>query len=250
MIEVNLLPGGARTRKAAGPSFDFSSMSSGFSEKLGDKWLIGSVAVMLLAAGIGGWMYFKQESDRAVAEERLAKELADSARYAGLMKARYALEAKRDTLLRQVNLIRAIDDDRFVWPHIMDEVSKALPQYTWLTIMSYGGTPAGATNVVAAPAVKKSPADSAKNKPPPRVPTDIPRDEIVVRMTVRTVDVQALTQFIANLEASPYIGNVYMERTLPGQDQGKELYQSQLIMLYTRPDSTMVRRLPLVVTGR
>ncbi|HET9424605.1 MAG TPA: hypothetical protein VFO55_04465 [Gemmatimonadaceae bacterium] len=252
MIEINLLPGGARKKAAAGSSVNLAGMMTDLSSRLGDKVLIGSVAVMVLAAGIGAYLYYRQTNDRSVAEARLEKALADSVRYAKVVAARNVAEAKRDTLLRQVNLIRAIDDDRYVWPHIMDEVSRVLPAYTWITILTYGGAPAGANNVVAAPPPPKpNPLDTSKVKKKAPLPTTIPRDAITIRLTGRTVDIQAMTRFMVDLEDSPFIAGVYNERTTPSADRSAgEFYQFQLIMNYTRPDTTAVRRLPLVATRR
>lgn len=254
MIEINLLPGGRKKVAATSSSIDFAAMGAGLSARLGDKVLLGSVAVMVLAAAAGGYMYFKQAHDRTVADERLAKAVQDSTLYAGVVAARVKLEAKRDTLLRQVNLIHAIDDDRYIWPHIMDEISRVLPSYTWITNISFAGVPAGSANVVASPPPPKvavgDTTAAAKAKPTPKVATTIPRDEVTFRITGRTVDIMALTRFMEDLENSPFIGGVYMENTTPGTDQGKELYNFQLTVTYSRPDSTMVRRVPLLLTGR
>ena len=184
----------------------------------------------------------------------------DSTRYAKVVAERNAAQAKRDTLLRQVNLIRDIDDDRYIWPHIMDEVSRALPQYTWITIMGFGGTPQGSTNIVAAPVPPpkkpKAATDTSKSPAPaliakaPAVETTPPRDQVMLRITGRTVDIQAMTRFISQLEDSPFLSNVYLERTTPMTEAGSDEYQFQLIINYTRPDSMAIRRVPLVVTRR
>jgi Tfp pilus assembly protein PilN len=258
MIEINLLPGGVRKKaSAAGKSVDFAALFAGLNEKLGDKVLLGSVVVTVLAVGTGGYLYYRATNDRTVAEARLEKAKEDSVRYSRVVAARTVAMAKRDTVLRQVNLIRAIDDDRYIWPHIMDEVSNALPNYVWIAIMSNGGVQ-GATNVVAAPPAPKpkpvviidSNAPRPKPPPPPKLDTGIPRDQITVRLTGRTVDVQAMTRFMADLEASPYFANVFNERTTPTNESGVEYYQFQLIINYTRPDSTAVRRVPLLSTAR
>jgi Tfp pilus assembly protein PilN len=254
MIEINLLPGGVRKKAGGGgPSVNVGAMMAGLSSKFGDKVLIGSMAVIIIAVGAGAWLYYKQTSDRKLAESRLEKALTDSTRFAKVVADRNIAEAKRDTLLRQVNLVRAIDDDRFIWPHIMDEVSRALPQYTWVSMMTYGGAPAGARNVVAAPPpVKASAKDvkAGKKAAVTKLETGIPRDDITIRLTGRTVDIQAMTRFMKDLEESPFFGNVYNERTTPTTESGKEYYQFQLILNYTRPDSNAVRRLPLIATRR
>ena len=251
MLEINLLPGGARAKaRSAGPSIDFNAMFAGLKGRMGDMWSVGAIAGIVLAVGAGGYLYWRQGHDRTVAEERLQKAQEDSARYAKVVAQRNAAQAKRDTLLRQVNLIKAIDDDRYIWPHIMEEVSKALPLYTWITIMGYGGTPQGATNIVATPVTPKPKGpDTAKVKKPPVVETTPPRDNVMLRITGRTVDIQAMTRFISQLEDSPFLSNVYIERSLPSTE-AETYYQFQLIINYTRPDSMAVRRLPLITAGR
>jgi Tfp pilus assembly protein PilN len=260
MLEINLLPGGPRAKaKSAGPSVDFNAMFAGIKGRMGDLWTVGAVVALVGAVGAGGYLYYRQSHDRTVAQERLTKAQEDSTRYSKVVAERNSAQAKRDTLLRQVNLIRAIDDDRYIWPHIMEEVSKALPQYVWITIMGYGGTPQGSTNIVATPAppVKpKSPTDTAKVKAAPLVAkapvveTAPPRDQVMLRITGKTVDIQAMTRFISQLEDSPFLSNVYLERTTPNIEAGTETFSFQLIINYTRPDSMAIRRLPLVATRR
>jgi Tfp pilus assembly protein PilN len=254
MLEVNLLPGGARKKAtAAGPSIDFNALFAGIKGQLGNLWMVGSIAAFVSAVGAGGYLYWRQGHDRTVAEDRVTKALEDSARYAKVVAQRNAAQAKRDTLLRQVNLIRAIDDDRFIWPHIMDELSKSLPQYTWITLISFAGAPQGSSNIVATPAQPKPKAgakDTAKIKKPPAVETAPPRDQVLIRVTAQTVDIQAMTRFISQLEDSPFFANVNLERTTPVNSAAGDYYTFQLVINYTRPDSLAVRRVPLVATAR
>src|ERR687889_235706 len=76
------------------------------------------------------------------------KAVQDSTRYASVLREREKAEAKRDTVLRSLNMIRAIDDDRYIWPHVMDEVSSALPPYTWVVSLGYAGGGQATTPVV------------------------------------------------------------------------------------------------------
>src|SRR4051812_28226187 len=251
MLQVNLLPGGKRAKAAsAGPSVDFNAMFAGLKGRFGDLWTVGAIAMIVVAVGAGGYLYWRQGHDRTLAESRLTKAQDDSVRFAKVVAQRNAALAKRDTLLRQVNLIRAIDDDRYIWPHIMDEISKALPRYTWLTALTYGGTPQGSTNIVATPVppkVKGAGPDTVKIKKPPVVETIPTRDQVLVRLTGRTADIQAMTRFMADLEDSPFLANVLIERTTPGDpSMGGDFFQFQINVNYTRPDSNAVRRVPLV----
>jgi Tfp pilus assembly protein PilN len=147
-----------------------------------------------------------------------------------------------------VNIIRSLDDDRFVWPHVLDEVSRALPQYTWLTTLAFTGSPQGSSNVVIAP--KDSGAAKSKSKTPKRLETEIPRDVVSLRLVGRTVDIQALTRFMKDLAASPYLTNVQLEKSELALDQGKEVTQFQLTVGYRRPDTTIVHRVPLNLSER
>jgi hypothetical protein len=47
-------------------------------------------------------------------------------------------EVIRDSLQRQIATIKSVDGDRYIWPHVMDEVTKALPAYTWLVDLKPG----------------------------------------------------------------------------------------------------------------
>jgi Tfp pilus assembly protein PilN len=187
-----------------------------------------------------------QTAQDASLVERRDQAVHDSTRYANFLKERYHSEAVRDTLLRQVNVIKSLDEDRFIWAHVLDEVSRALPQYTWLNVLGYAGTPQGNANVVA------SPKDTLKKSAtrPKRLATDIPRDSVSIRVMGRTVDIQALTRFMKDLEASPFLSNVQLDKSELAIDQGKEVTQFQLTMGYSRPDTTMIRRVPLSLSAR
>jgi type IV pilus assembly protein PilN len=253
MIEINLLPGAGRKKAATTrSSIDYSAMLAGLSGRVKNVYVVAGIVAMFLGVAGVGVMYLKQGKDRTTAEDRLDKAMKDSTRFAGVLASRAKLEAKRDTLLRQVNLIHSIDEDRYVWPHILDEVSRALPAYTWLTFLQFSGAPVGTINVVATP--KQPPRDTTlKNQPKAKpLPTKIDKEDVTFRITGRTVDIQALTRFMRDLSQSPFIADVQVERADPGVDQGKELYQFTLNLKYRRPDSTstVVRRLPLVVTVR
>lgn len=243
MIEINLLPGAGKKTATRRQSVDFGALIASLSGRMKDKFLIGAVAAVVVSVLTVGALYLLQMRQDTELTTHRDKAVQDSTRYANFLKDRYRAQAVRDTLLRQVNIIRSLDEDRFVWPHIMDEVSRALPQYTWLTLVSFTGTPQGSKNVVAAPAAPKpKPGDKQQ---PPRLQTDIPRDSISMRLMGRTVDIQALTRFMKDLEASPYLGNVQLDHSELAIDQGKEVTQFQLTVSYTRPDTAFIRRVPL-----
>jgi Tfp pilus assembly protein PilN len=251
MIHINLLPG-ANKKTTSRQGVDLSGLRLGFFGIFKDRFLIGASSAVVLILGAVGYLYVTQNAKTADLEAHRDRAVSDSTRYANFLKDRWHAEAVRDTLLRQVNLIKSLDEDRFVWAHVMDEVSRALPQYTWLTAVSFTGTPQGSTNVVASPAAKVDTSAAAKKRhlPPKRLDTDIPRDPIGVRVSGHTVDIQALTRFMKDLEASPFLTNVQLDRSELALELSKEVTQFQLTIGYNRPDSTVIRRVPLTLSAR
>ncbi|MGA9837090.1 MAG: PilN domain-containing protein [Gemmatimonadaceae bacterium] len=245
MIEINLLPGASKKAKRGGSTrLDFSSALSGLSDRVKDRWLTAAVVCAVVGLSAIGVMYFTQASRERRLADAEQKGLADSTRYASVLKERVHLEAKRDTLLRQLNIIRAIDGDRFVWPHVLEEVSSALPPYTWLTGLSYTGAPQGQNIVTARPPGE----EPAKPKKGAKLETQIPLDTVRVRLLGRTVDIQALTRFMSDLENSPFLANVTLDDSKVEVDNGVQVTDFQLTMLYTRPDSSVIHRVPLKVS--
>ncbi|MEO7458420.1 MAG: PilN domain-containing protein [Gemmatimonadaceae bacterium] len=252
MIEINLLPGARRKSKRGGgaPSFDFSASMASAREKIRAPWLIGASALTAVALAVVGGMYVMQDSRSSTLDEALQKAVQDSTRYASVLKEHDRAEARRDTVLRSLNLIRAIDDDRYIWPHVMDEVSRALPPYTWIVSLGFSGT--GQAQQPIATLAAAAPADSASGGRKKRrgISTVIPHDTVRIRLTGNTVDIQALTRFIRNLEASPFLDQIQLARSERASDNGKEIAQFQLDMLYSRPEPSMVKRVPLAVSVR
>jgi len=219
-------------------------MSSAFR----DRYLVITLALTAVAVIIGAGLYLMQTSNETKLADRQERAIADSTRYANFLKDRSRAEAVRETLLRQVNIIRGLDEDRYVWPHIMDEISRALPQYTWLTAVAFTGTAQGTNNVVAAPKIAEDTSAAAKRRKVKRLDTDIPKDTVKVQIKGRTVDIQAFTRFMSDLEASPFLSGVQIDKVGTATDQGKEVTEFQLTMGYTRPDTLLLHRVPLALS--
>jgi Tfp pilus assembly protein PilN len=175
---------------------------------------------------------------------RVDKAVTDSARFATVLRERRRAEAKRDSVLRQLEVIRSIDNYRFVWPHILDEVSRALPPYTWLKSVA---TTTPATMQATAPPTAP-PGDGAaattKKDPSPNI------EPLRFRLVGNTVDMQALTRFIRLLEASPFIQNVQLARSELAMVDGKEVTEFQVDAQYERPDKSAILTAPVQVSVR
>jgi len=259
MIEINLLPDTGRKGKSRGGAASKLKLPSlpGVTGgvRLGDPWLIGAVVAALVAVFGVGSLHLAQTRRAAELADALERAQADSARYASVLADRLKAEATRDTVLRQLNIVRAVDAERFIWPHVLDELSRALPQYTWLTNVAWAGMPQGsaARQIVqgAEPdtAKPRTAADSAKKRAAKGIDTTVPIDTVLVRIAGQTVDIQALTRFMRDLEQSPFLERVQLEKSELVIVDGKEATQFSLLASYSRPDSTAVRRVPLAAVA-
>lgn len=250
IIEVNLLPGAKKSKRGGGggKAFDFAALGKAISDKVKDKWLAAAVAcgaVALVAVGMLFWMQSQRESGLKAEEE---KAIADSVQFAAVLRDRMTAQAKRDSALTQLMIIRAIDEDRLIWPHFLQEVSRALPIYTWLRQLTF----TAAQGVNPAAAIKTPPPVTPDPKRPSRRPAEvsIPRDTVRARIIGRTVDVQAFTRFMRSLEDSPFIEAVAMQKTEAMVENGKEVTQFTIEVQYTRPDTLMLNRAPIVFNQR
>ncbi|MEK7401982.1 MAG: PilN domain-containing protein [Gemmatimonadota bacterium] len=241
-IEVNLLPGAKRGRRKAsgGSSIDFQKLGQAIAAKFKDFYLslaIGTGVVAVIAVGL---LFMLQRSKEARLDVDVKKAVDDSTRFAVVLADRARAEARRDSALTQLNIIKAIDEDRYIWPHILDEISRSLPPYTWLRTVNFTGTAQG-TNPAAA--YRPPPPDTSKKRK--RVVIELPRDTVHIRIVGRTVDPQAFTRFYRLLEESPFLGNVQFSKTETLLEEAKEVTQFTLDVLYTRPDSSLLKRAPL-----
>jgi Tfp pilus assembly protein PilN len=248
MIEINLLPGaGRKAKKGSGTKLDLAATFGALRNRVRDPWMLAAIACCVIGVGTSAVLYTTQTARAASLDESLQKAVQDSTRYASVLREREKAEAKRDTVLRALNMIRAIDDDRYIWPHVMDEVSGALPPYTWLVSLGYSGNGQATRPVTTVVPAEPAGASGRRHKP---MATQVVRDTVRVRLVGNTVDIQALTRFMKQLEVSPFLEQVQLVRSDRASDNGKEVTQFQLDMLYTRPGVNDVRRVPLAVSVR
>ena len=241
MIEINLNPGTSRKSRGRGAGFSLSGVVGDRKPSFKDPFLLVAIVSLLGAGATVGMMHLTQTQTANELAERETQAVADSMRFAAVLRQRASAEAKRDSVLKQLTIIKAIDADRFIWPHVMDEVSRALPPYTWLkqisqTSRQVSPTPAAAPNAA---------ADTAKRKDPVRV-----TDPLLFRITGHTVDIQALTRFMKLLETSPFLMNVQLGRSQMALLDGREVTEFQLDAEYERPDKSVITTTPVSLSVR
>ena len=217
MIEVNLLPGGKKRRPAKGGG---GSILGGlrnlsmpdFGSLLADFYTVAAAVVALGVLLALGWWYVGLSSRQGDVEVALADALQDSANYADLIQRNATIEARRDSIAQKVEIIQEIDALRYVWPHLLDELSRALPDYTWLTQIiqvSVG-------------------------------------EEVEFQVRGRAGNNLALTTFWRQLQESPFVRNVQLVQTEQVlEPTGQLVYEFQLDCVYAPPPMDLIETVPL-----
>jgi Tfp pilus assembly protein PilN len=264
MIEINLLPGDGKKKRRAkttsGATFRFqpSQWFAGIAEKITDKYMLGAIGASVFSGLLIAFMFIHQTAQASGLEERETKAIKDSTEFSAILNAKTRAEATRDSLYQQIAIIKSIDDSRYLWSHLMYEISNALPQYTWLTEITQTSQPksAAATDTTA----KNIPVDSTKTPKQRNAERDRARKahsdsvlaatkELKFRIVGHTVDIQALTRFMKSLEASPFIQNVQLTRSDLVHAEGKEVTEFSLEAETQSPPPFVIKTVPLVVSA-
>ncbi|WP_420633616.1 PilN domain-containing protein [Candidatus Palauibacter sp.] len=181
MIEVNLLPGSERSGTRGGSSEDPSRRRRARFDLLGTALLVATLTIPPGAA----FLWWIQRSAAQTLRGRLDDAAADSARLAGLRIISDSLTARSTQIRERAALVEQLDRGRFLWPHVLDEISRALPRLAWLISLR-------------------------RLSPPP---------DLALELHGVAANPLAITEFVRNLGASDYIGEV---RILGSQKQGFE----------------------------
>lgn len=214
MIEVNLHPAGpkARRRRAAAPSVPAWLRPSRGGRGERDPWTVVAFVVPAVALLAIGGMWLMQRSRTADLEASIAEAVADSARLADLRALSDSLVAREGTIRERLALVQGLDEGRFVWPHLLDELSRALPDYTWLTAI--------------------------------RVSTPLP--DLRVQVDGLAANPLAITRFVRNLQESPFVAGV----TIVGSQQqlvdNVAAQAFKILVRYSEPPDASVRGAPVV----
>ncbi len=230
MITVNLRPGLKRAR-AGSPLAGLAARTRELVAKVQDPMLLGAIAFAVLVGAGVLWVGVSNASTLRELEPQLQSAKDENRRFKNFVAQKRREERIRDSLLAQINVIRQVDGDRYVWPHVMDEVAKALPSYTWLVDVGTLGAAPGATPAPAA--ASGAPSDSA----------EIPA--LQFQINGRTVDIQAYTRFLRQLEASPWISDVTPLSAQTIVEQERPVTAFAIRAIFRKADSAYIRTVPL-----
>ena len=225
MISVNLKPG--LKRKGGGNRLQgVGERAKAVFSKVKDPLLVG-VVVSWLAVSVwlfGVWK--KQSSELAELTPRLEQARTENTRFKAFIQQKKKQELIRDSLLAQIGVIRDVDRDRYVWPHVLDEVAQALPAYTWLTEL--------VAQAPVVPQVSDSAATDSVSQLPP-----------AFRIQGRTVDIQAYTKFLRQLEASPWVIDVVPVSVSTVVEHERPVTAFTIRANFKTADSAYIRTVPL-----
>lgn len=155
MIRVNLL--GTDRARAAQPRARMNEAQ---------KITLACALIMLLAAGYIGWQFWSIQTESAAVDTQLYEAELEAQRLRDILSQVQKFEAQKAQLQQRVTLIEQLRAGQIGPVHMLDEVSRALPDRVWLVELSQKA------------------------------------EEVTIEG--RTTSLTALTDFVANLQNSPY----------------------------------------------
>jgi type IV pilus assembly protein PilN len=130
MIRINLLATERRGAKAAAAARGFEA---------GQKiTVIGSLILVIAAAGIG-WRYWALGQQEASIARNIDAAQREEQRLATILKEVQEFEARKIRLEARIALIDELRKGQNAPVHMVDQISRALPEMTWLTSLRQNG---------------------------------------------------------------------------------------------------------------
>jgi len=202
MVRINLLSEQDRKKKgAASARPTLPRLSSVPSVPLP---LVGGLLVLLLLA-VAVYLYVDQNRRMAAIEERIDLARQDSTRYSRAITKLREIESSQSAIAARIEAIQSVDHGRYRWAHILEELSRSLPENTWLT------------------SVTTAEDEATGNR---------------IEITGVTFSNLTITAFMTNLEGSPYLEGVSLIGSNRSQVEGVEVTTFALVAAYTQPPSS------------
>lgn len=177
MIRINLLATERRGAKAAAKGFQAGQKIT----------VIGSLILVLAAAGIG-WRYWALGQQEASMDRGIAAAAREEQRLAAILKEVQEFEARKLRLEARIGLIDELRKGQNAPVHMIDQISRALPEMTWLVGMR--------------------------------------QDGLNVTIQGRCLTLTSLSDYVGNLEASRYFQRpveIIESAVIPGSDKTPDL---------------------------
>jgi Tfp pilus assembly protein PilN len=244
MITVNLRPD-LKRKRARRPMQGLLEGVRGLGSRTKDPLLLVAVLSWVGVLGWLGFVFIGTTRELSALEPQLEQSRAENKRFKAFLAEKRHQETIRDSLVAQIGVIRTVDGSRYVWPHLLDEVTRALPAYTWLVDLGPTGAvphsgPGAPPPAAPAQPAPKTHADSVKAAAQP-----VPVPAVHFEVNGRTVDIQAYTRFLRQLEASPWITDVLPVSAQTVVEQNRPVTAFTIRATYRQADSAYIRTVPL-----
>ncbi len=173
---------------------------------------LGSLIFLVLVLGLGALYFFQQKAfTRENALLDTARQEKNKLSY--VEEALKKQQAARESLNLKISLIEALNAQRDIAPRLMDEISRCLPDWVWLTEVVY--------------------------------------DDKGIQIKGRALSNNLVADYVTNLEASPQIMNVGVVVTAQKTTQGDQYQEFTLqAMLEKRPEPLPVRTDPVAAPAK
>lgn len=214
MIEINLAPGSEKRRKA--PSrFQMPGMPQMPALGAHPAVIAGGALALLLLLTLG-FLIWRTGARANELRTQIEQEVTDSTRFAATIELITQVRERQDTVRQKIQVIRSVDQRRYVWPHLLDEISAAVPEYTWLE------------------QITSAQPDSLATGPS-------------FTLQGNAGSTQSLTRFMKNLEESPFIRDVTLVTSQQDEVEGRAIHRFTLEAGFEDPDSSAIRTVPILV---
>lgn len=212
LIEINLSPDARKRRGGArrGAALKLPSFAT-LGGNARNAAAIGGGALLLILLFFGYW---RMGSRIETLEGQVMQAVADSTRYAATIALIDSFEARQDTIRQKISVIRSVDTRRYVWPHLLDEISLAVPAYTWLTALTS---------------------------------TEVDSGGPAFTLQGHAGSTPALTRFMTNLSGSPFIRDVNLITTEQQVTDGRTIQRFSLEARFRDPGPAVVETVPILV---
>ncbi len=229
MITINLKPGARRQAAKGDAMAAWRERLQGVGQRVKQPaLLVAGVAWVAVIVVIGGLLLHTRSQLNGL-QPQLQRDRDEYSRYQVFVQQKHHEEKVRDSILAQIGTISSVDQDRYVWSHILDEVAGAVPDYTWLTNIS-AAVPATQNN-----GLTVTTSDSTMPQP------------VSVLITGETNDLENFTAFLRRLGDSPWLANVLPVKTETIIDKGNRPMTSFTVQAtFARADSSRIQTVPII----
>jgi type IV pilus assembly protein PilN len=124
MIRINLLPTERKKKKAAGPA------------STGQKMVFAGTLIIVGALGFIGWRYLALSRESSQLDADLAAAQQETTRLRSIIMQVQQFEQRKTQLQQRVLLIEQLRAGQTGPVHMLDQISRSMPQMLWLTRVS------------------------------------------------------------------------------------------------------------------